>query len=61
MRTPARAARRHTVLGLIVLAAVGLAGWISTVAINGLPWSSPYELRLALPGRREIIALAAEL
>jgi ABC-type transporter Mla subunit MlaD len=32
-----------------VLAAVVLAGWISTAAINGLPWSSPYQLKLALP------------
>jgi ABC-type transporter Mla subunit MlaD len=36
-------------LGLLVLTTVALAGWISTVAINGLPWSSPYQLRLALP------------
>jgi phospholipid/cholesterol/gamma-HCH transport system substrate-binding protein len=50
MRTPPHtAAGRHTVLGLLVLAALALAGWISTVAINGVPWSSPYELRLALP------------
>jgi ABC-type transporter Mla subunit MlaD len=46
----ARARRRNLALGLLVLAAVALAGWISTAAINGLPWSSPYQLRLALPG-----------
>jgi ABC-type transporter Mla subunit MlaD len=52
MRAPARTARtarRHMLLGLLVLAALALAGWISTVAINGVPWSSPYRLRLALP------------
>jgi ABC-type transporter Mla subunit MlaD len=50
MRAPAlTTARRHTLLGLLVLAALALAGWISTVAISGVPWSSPFELRLALP------------
>ena len=41
--------RRQTSLGLMLLAFVGLAGWLSTVAINGLPWSTPYQVRLALP------------
>jgi phospholipid/cholesterol/gamma-HCH transport system substrate-binding protein len=45
----ARAARRKTVLGLLVLAVLGLAAWISTVAISGVPWSSPYKVRIALP------------
>jgi phospholipid/cholesterol/gamma-HCH transport system substrate-binding protein len=44
-----RAARRHTTLGLLVLALLGLVGWISTVAINGVPWASPYQLRVELP------------
>jgi ABC-type transporter Mla subunit MlaD len=44
-----RAARRELTLGLAVLALVGLAGWVSTVAINGVPWSAPYTVRLALP------------
>jgi ABC-type transporter Mla subunit MlaD len=34
---------------VLVLAALALVGWISTVEINGVPWSSPYQLRLALP------------
>jgi ABC-type transporter Mla subunit MlaD len=45
----ARASRRNTLLGVLVLAVLALAGWVSTVAINGVPWQSPYELRLALP------------
>jgi ABC-type transporter Mla subunit MlaD len=52
VRAPARNAResrRNTLLGVLVLAVLALAGWVSTVAINGVPWSSPYELRLALP------------
>jgi ABC-type transporter Mla subunit MlaD len=32
-----------------MVAILGLAGWLSTVAINGLPWSSPYQVRLVLP------------
>jgi ABC-type transporter Mla subunit MlaD len=44
-----RAARRNTVLGLLVLAALALAGWISTVAIDGAPWATPYQVRIALP------------
>ena len=42
-------ARRHTTLGLAVLLAVGLAAYLSTISISGLPWSSPYEVRIALP------------
>ena len=41
--------RRELFLGLAVLALVAVAGWLSTVAINGLPWSSPYEVRITLP------------
>jgi phospholipid/cholesterol/gamma-HCH transport system substrate-binding protein len=41
--------RRRLWLGLAVVAVVAVAGWLSTVAINGLPWSSPYLVRLALP------------
>lgn len=42
---------RDLLLGSALLAAIGLAAWISTVAINGAPWSSPYQVKLALaPG-----------
>ncbi|HEY1593424.1 MAG TPA: MlaD family protein [Solirubrobacteraceae bacterium] len=36
-------------LGTAVIAAVAAAAWLSTIAINGLPWSSPYLVRLSLP------------
>jgi ABC-type transporter Mla subunit MlaD len=36
-------------LGTTVIAAVAAAAWLSTIAINGLPWSSPYLVRLSLP------------
>lgn len=49
MRSARRASRRQLWLGCAVLAVLALAGWISTVAINGLPWSSPYLVRLRLP------------
>jgi ABC-type transporter Mla subunit MlaD len=52
----ARARRRHTVLGLVVLAALALVGWISTVAISGEPWSSPYQVRLELPAGAPVLA-----
>ncbi|HWF54377.1 MAG TPA: MlaD family protein [Solirubrobacteraceae bacterium] len=45
----ARAARRHTAIGVLVLVLCGLAAWISTVAIDGEPWSAPYQVRIALP------------
>lgn len=44
-----RIVRRQVSLGIAVLLIVGVAGWLSTVAINGLPWSSPYVVRIALP------------
>jgi ABC-type transporter Mla subunit MlaD len=44
-----RSARRQLWLGTAVLASLAAAGWLSTVAIDGLPWSSPYLVRLAVP------------
>jgi ABC-type transporter Mla subunit MlaD len=44
-----RQAHRQAGLGALLVAVIGLAGWLSTVAINGLPWSSPYRVRLDLP------------
>jgi ABC-type transporter Mla subunit MlaD len=44
-----RARRRELWLGGAVIAVVALAGWLSTIAINGLPWSSAYVVRVALP------------
>jgi ABC-type transporter Mla subunit MlaD len=32
-----------------VVVVVGLGAWLSTVAINGLPWSTAYQVRLVLP------------
>jgi phospholipid/cholesterol/gamma-HCH transport system substrate-binding protein len=51
----ARRARRELTLGLCLLAAVGLAGWISTVAINGVPWASAYQVRIALPAGAPVL------
>jgi ABC-type transporter Mla subunit MlaD len=42
-------ARRHTWLGAAVLATIAAVAWLSTVAISGLPWQHPYEVRIALP------------
>lgn len=44
-----RRARRELWLGVAVLAVLAVAGWLSTVAISGLPWSSPDEVRISLP------------
>jgi ABC-type transporter Mla subunit MlaD len=45
------ASRRQLWLGAAVVATVAVVGWLSTVAIDGLPWSRPYTVRLALaPG-----------
>jgi ABC-type transporter Mla subunit MlaD len=33
----------------LVVAVVGLGAWLSTVAIDGLPWSSSYQVRLDIP------------
>src|SRR5882757_4733677 len=49
MRRARRASRRQLLLGTAVIAAVAAAAWLSTIAINGLPWSSPYLVRLSLP------------
>jgi phospholipid/cholesterol/gamma-HCH transport system substrate-binding protein len=43
------ASRRQLLLGSAAVAAVAAAAWLSTVAIDGLPWSSPYLVRLSLP------------
>jgi phospholipid/cholesterol/gamma-HCH transport system substrate-binding protein len=45
----ARSPGRELTLGIAVLVLLGLAAWISTIAIDGVPWSSPYEVKLALP------------
>jgi phospholipid/cholesterol/gamma-HCH transport system substrate-binding protein len=46
-----RASRRQLWLGAAVVATVAVVAWLSTVAIDGLPWSSPYTVRLVLaPG-----------
>jgi ABC-type transporter Mla subunit MlaD len=37
------------VLGVALVAVVIAAAWVSTVAIDGLPWQSPYRLRIRLP------------
>src|SRR5690349_19614917 len=44
-----RRPQRQASLGALVVAILGLAAWLSTVAITGLPWSSTYQVRLALP------------
>jgi ABC-type transporter Mla subunit MlaD len=36
-------------LGISVLLAFGGLAWLSTIAINGLPWQRPYTLRIVLP------------
>jgi ABC-type transporter Mla subunit MlaD len=51
----ARAPRRDVALGLTVLALLGLAAWVSTVAINGVPWSSPYEVRVDIPAGAPVL------
>ena len=48
----ARAASRPGVelrLGLVVAALVAVAGWLSTISIDGMPWQSPYLVRIVLP------------
>jgi phospholipid/cholesterol/gamma-HCH transport system substrate-binding protein len=57
----ARAPRRDLRLGLTVLAVLGLAGWISTVAINGVPWASGYTVRVALPPGAPVLHPGAEV
>ncbi len=62
MRTrEANSVRRGLWLGLAVLAAVAVAGWLSTVAINGLPWSSPYLVRVALPQGAPLLTAGDEV
>jgi ABC-type transporter Mla subunit MlaD len=57
----ARAARRDLALGVVVIAVTALIGWISTVAIDGLPWSSPYQVRVALPAGAPVLAVGDEV
>jgi phospholipid/cholesterol/gamma-HCH transport system substrate-binding protein len=49
MRRRRRAHRRQPWLGAGVIAVLAAVAWLSTVAIDGLPWSRPYEVRIALP------------
>ncbi|MFL5822355.1 MAG: MlaD family protein [Solirubrobacteraceae bacterium] len=49
MRSARLQSRRQTWLGAMLVALLGLAAWLSTVAIDGLPWASPYQVRLELP------------
>jgi ABC-type transporter Mla subunit MlaD len=57
----ARAARRDLILGIAVIAVTALIGWISTVAIDGLPWSSPYRVRIALPPGAPLLTAGDEV
>jgi ABC-type transporter Mla subunit MlaD len=57
----ARAARRDLILGIAVIAAAAVLGWISTVAIDGLPWSSPYQVRIALPADAPLVTAGDEV
>jgi ABC-type transporter Mla subunit MlaD len=50
-----RASRRQLWLGAAVIAILGTAAWLSTVAIDGLPWSSPYLVRVSLPARAPLL------
>lgn len=47
---------RELRLGLLVLAVIAVVGWLSTVAINGLPFTSPYTVRVALPANGPIVS-----
>jgi ABC-type transporter Mla subunit MlaD len=57
----ARRTRRELTLGLCLLALVGLAAWVSTVAIDGAPWSSPYEVRIAIPAGAPVLTAGDEV
>ena len=54
MREAQRQSRELT-LGLLVVAVLGLAAWVSTVAIDGVPWASPYTIRIALPAGAPVL------
>jgi ABC-type transporter Mla subunit MlaD len=47
---------RHTLgLGLLVLAVIAFASYVSIVAINGIPFSHPYKLRAIVPASAPIV------
>lgn len=46
---PARRRRRDALLGVVVVALVAIVAWLSTVAIDGGPFSDPYAIRVAVP------------
>jgi ABC-type transporter Mla subunit MlaD len=56
-RTP----RRELVLGLLVVLGVVLVAVLSTMAINGSPVATPYELRVALPQDGPILRPGADV
>lgn len=57
----ARAARRDLTLGIILIVVVGVLVWLSTTAINGFPWSSPYTVRIALPAGAPLLHAGDEV
>ena len=44
-----RVERRDLTLGTALVAVVAALVWLSTTAINGFPWSSPYTVRIEVP------------
>jgi phospholipid/cholesterol/gamma-HCH transport system substrate-binding protein len=55
MRRRRQTSRRRLVLGIAVLVVLAATAVISTIAINGVPWSNPYTVQAVVPASAPIV------